>query len=130
MVTRGYLDFRNAEPAFPQWQPFTRDWAARAARGAGTRKTIEPGKVVQTSYFYGGRFFPFGRTWGGAFAPSGTCTPQPVCPTFDPGGPPGFPPGQVPPVSDPQCMTPEPIILPSAAPTPTRTPTPRPTTKN
>jgi membrane peptidoglycan carboxypeptidase len=120
---RGYLDFSKAEPGVPEWQRFNRDWAARAARGTGVGKTIEPGKVVRTSYFYGGRFFPFGRSWGGAFAPSGTCTPQPVCPTFDPGGgPPGLPPGQVPPIIDPVCAPPEPSAEPAVTPGPGKTP--------
>jgi peptidoglycan glycosyltransferase len=133
METRGFLDFSKAEPNFPQWQPYTQDWAARAARGPGTRKTIEPGKVVQTGYFYGGRFFPFGRTWGGSFAPTDTCTPQPICePTGGGNGGGHFPPGQIGPIiieptPDPGCPTPEPT--PSKTPSPTRTPTPTATPK-
>jgi hypothetical protein len=134
MVTRGYLDFSRAEPGFPQWQPYTRDWAARASRGSGTGKTIEPGKVVRTSYFYGGRFFPFGRTWGGAFVPAGTCEPPPVCPTVDPGGgPPAFPPGlgaTLPPALDPACATPEPAGSSGPGGPPGQTPTPRPTSRS
>jgi peptidoglycan glycosyltransferase len=127
METRGYLNFGKAEPGFPQWQPFTQNWAARAARGSGTGKTIEPGKTVRTSYFYGGRFFPFGRTWGGSFAPSESCTPQPVCPTFGPGGGPDLPPGLEPEASlDPACPTPEP----SRTPRPTTSPTPAATPKD
>jgi peptidoglycan glycosyltransferase len=127
MVTRGYLDFSKAEPGFPQWQPYTRDWAARAARGSGVGKTVEPGRVTRTSYFYGGRHFPFGRTWGGAFAPRETCSPVPVCPTPDPGGfPPGFPPGPglpLPPAADPACASPQPSAAAVApSPTPRRTP--------
>jgi peptidoglycan glycosyltransferase len=130
MQTKGYLDFSKAEPGFPQWQPYTQDWAARAARGAGTRKTIEPGKVVQTSYFYGGRFFPFGRTWGGAFAPTETCTPQPICSPDNGngggggGGNPHDPPVIViDPTFDP-CLTPPPTE--SSTPSPTRTASPTP----
>ena len=37
MVTHEYLDFSKAEPAFPQWQTYTKEWAARAARGVGVR---------------------------------------------------------------------------------------------
>jgi membrane peptidoglycan carboxypeptidase len=128
MQTKGYLNFSKAEPSFPQWQPYTQDWAARAARGVGTRKTIEPGKVVQTSYFYGGRFFPFGRTWGGAFAPTETCTPQPVCPPENgngngngPGNP-NEPPVVIEPTFEP-CLPPP---TESATPSPTRTPSPTP----
>ncbi len=103
MVTREYLDFTKAEPAFPQWQTYTREWAARAARGVGVaggpRRTL-------TSYFYNFNFHPFGASWGGTFAPTATCSPIPqVCV-----------PGQLPPNPDPS--------LPPPTPCPTETPGP------
>ena len=35
-------------------------------------------KGTHTSYFYGTGFFPFGRSWGGIFAPSALCPLAPV----------------------------------------------------
>ena len=42
-------------------------------------------KGTHTSYFYGTGFFPFGRSWGGIFAPSGLCplAPPPTPPPCD-----------------------------------------------
>ena len=42
METKGFLDFSKAEPGFPQWQPFTMDWATRATQGPGTARTLPP----------------------------------------------------------------------------------------
>ena len=107
--TVGALDFSNVEANFPTWQRFDRAWAARAARGAGVAGGP---KGTRTSYFYGTGFFPYGRSWGGIFAPTKVCeplapTPPPCvvdplfpvpCPSFPPpgggggGGGPGKPP--------------------------------------
>jgi membrane peptidoglycan carboxypeptidase len=100
--TIGVLDFSQVESAFPTWNRYDRAWAKRAARGPGVGGGL---KASRTSYFYGGGppFYPFGRTWGGTFAPSKTCKPPapvtpPPCvpdpilglpcpsPTLDPGG--------------------------------------------
>ncbi len=81
MRTVGALDFSSAEPAFPQWQKYTAGWAARAAHGVGVRGGP---KGTRTSYFYDSSFTPFGRGWGGIFAPHETCTPPPPSPScFD-----------------------------------------------
>jgi hypothetical protein len=46
-------------------------WLARAARGPGVAGGP---KGTRTAYFYGGGFFPFGRSWGGfGFPPSRSC---------------------------------------------------------
>ena len=54
-------------------------WQARAARGSGVGGGP---KRTRTSYFYGGGFYPFGRTWGGSFAPSKKCPIGPPPPTL------------------------------------------------
>ena len=81
LVKQGFLDFSAVEPRFPAWQAFTQDWAARAAIGPGTAGGP---KNTSTIYFYNNRFTPFGKTWGGTFAPTDICTPvaPPIC---DPG---------------------------------------------
>jgi membrane peptidoglycan carboxypeptidase len=142
--TRGFLDFSKAEPGFPQWQPNTLNWATRAAQGPGTSLTLPDSgttsssgaktpKVVRTSFFYGGKFFPFGYSWGGEFAPGDTCTPIPLgpCPTAAPHktpGPGGTPPSPTPvPQPTPSCIPPTPGPSPSPTPAPTQRvfPTPR-----
>ena len=93
-----FLDFSHAEPLFPEWQPYTQEWAQRAARGVGVRGGP---KRTRTMYFYNLSFAPFGRTWGGKFKPTEVCSssPQP-CEV-------GGPPTPVPSVIVP-CITPEP----------------------
>ena len=103
-VTGGFLDFSKVESRFPTWQPFTQEWAARAAQGVG----VAGGPMnTRTSYFYGNTFAPFGRTWGGAFAPTEVCAPvvPPTCP----------PPGVSPDPSAPNvpCVTPAPTDTPT-----------------
>jgi len=88
-VTHGYLDFSQVETAHPEWQPFTEEWAARAAQGAGTRGGP---KNTAVTYFFDGRLVPFGKSWGGAFAPTEVCTPLPTpteVPTEQPTNPGG-----------------------------------------
>ncbi len=80
-IQRGFLDVTKFEPQFPEWQKYTRGWAARAARGSGVGGGL---KGSHTSYFYGGGFYPFGRTWGAPFAPTKTCEPLPPSPTPTP----------------------------------------------
>jgi penicillin-binding protein 1A len=81
-VTRGFFDLSEVESNFPSWQKANRNWAARAAIGAGVRGGP---KGTRTSYFHDGRFAPFGRTWGARFAPTKKCpiapieTPPPFC---------------------------------------------------
>ena len=72
MVQGAFLDFSQAEPGFPQWQPYTQEWAARAARGTGV---VGGPRNTRTTYFYNFSFNPFGRTWGGKFAPTEVCQP-------------------------------------------------------
>jgi penicillin-binding protein 1A len=102
MVTKSFLDFSRAEPAFPVWQKADIAWQKRAAKGSG----IAGGpKHTRTQYFYGSGFYPFGQTWGGTFAPTTTCTVVPPSPTVC--------------VSlDPFSPCPEPSIIPSPTPIP------------
>jgi membrane peptidoglycan carboxypeptidase len=107
----GALDFSQVEASWPVWQRADNGWAKRAARGPG----ISGGpKGTRTSYFYGGfpAFYPFGRTWGGAFAPTGLC----------PIGPPPSPTPCINPF-DPLCPSPEPTPSPSNGP-PNKSPKP------
>jgi membrane peptidoglycan carboxypeptidase len=79
IVTRSYVDYSRAETGFKSWQRADAGWQARAARGAGAAGGP---KGTRTSYFYGGGFYPFGRTWGGGgFAPSRACPIGPPPPT-------------------------------------------------
>ena len=91
-VTKGFLDFSNVEPGHPSWVPFTRNWAARAARGPGVRGGP---KHTPTDYFHFGHVYPFGATWGARFPPSKTCPiggppPSPSPPPGSPGPLPSF----------------------------------------
>jgi len=115
MVTREYLDFSKAEPAFPQWQTYTKQWAARAARGVGVRGG--PDNTL-TSYFYNFNFHPFGASWGGSFAPSATCSALPPPPQPCGVGPPNPDPSAPPPTPCP-TQTPGPTSTPHGKPTPT-----------
>jgi membrane peptidoglycan carboxypeptidase len=86
-VTKGFLDFSNVEPGHPSWVPFTRNWAARAARGTGVRGGP---KHTPTDYFHFGHVYPFGATWGAPFPPAKTCPiggPPPPSPSPPPGSP-------------------------------------------
>ena len=90
MVTKAFIDFSKAEAGFKTWQNADRLWQARAARGPG----VAAGRSGRsTAYFYGGfpAFYPFGRTWGGAFAPTKTCPiappPPSACVPGDPASP-------------------------------------------
>jgi membrane peptidoglycan carboxypeptidase len=86
-VTKGFLDFSNVEPGHPSWVPFTRNWAARAARGTGVRGGP---KHTPTDYFHFGSVYPFGATWGAPFPPSKTCPiggPPPPSASPPPGSP-------------------------------------------
>ena len=82
-VTKTFLDFSQAEERFPQWQPFTQEWAQRAAKGPGVAGGP---KKTRTMYFYNLSFAPFGRTWGGPFKPTDVCqaAPPPCPPGIDP----------------------------------------------
>jgi membrane peptidoglycan carboxypeptidase len=94
-VTKGFFNINEVESNFPSWQRANRNWAARAAQGAGRRGGPEG---TRTSYFYNNSFAPFGKTWGAPFAPSKKCpiapkeTPKPTCDLFFPQG--CLPPGQ------------------------------------
>src|SRR5438093_1553507 len=116
MVEKEYLDFSHVEPRFPQWQRYTQGWADRAAKGSGVRGGP---KRTPTSYFLDGFLVPFGRTWGGRFAPTDVCTAVVPCE-----------PGHGPPTPEPSiivpCITPEPSFAPPAPP-PTRPATGHPT---
>ena len=105
-VSRGFFNLNEVESNFPNWQKANRNWASRAARGAGTRGGPEG---TRTSYFYDGAFMPFGKSWGAPFAPTGKC---PIAPVATP-----------PPSCDP--LLPE-LCLPPETPKPDKTKPPKP----
>nr|MBA2380842.1 transglycosylase domain-containing protein [Chloroflexota bacterium] len=82
--TVGVLDFSQIEANHPNWQKADNAWVHRAARGSGVGGGP---KGTRTSYFYGGfpAFFPFGKSWGGIFAPTQKCplAPPPTEPPCD-----------------------------------------------
>ena len=88
-VTRGFMDFGNAERSFgfDRWLKYDRAWSARAARGVGVSGGPEG---TRTMYFYDRSFHPFGANWGGAFKPTETCKPKPVEPPPPPSCDPVF----------------------------------------
>jgi membrane peptidoglycan carboxypeptidase len=116
MVTELVLDFSQAEPRFPQWQPYTQEWAERAAKGPGVRGGP---KKTRTMYFYSLGFHPFGATWGGKFTPTELCQPLVFCP---PGPPTPQPSDAVPciPEPTPSHGNPNDTPGPTNGPTPTK----------
>jgi membrane peptidoglycan carboxypeptidase len=129
MVTQAFLDFSKVEARFPGWKPFTQEWAARAARGAGV---VGGPERTRTSYFYNNSFTPFGKTWGGKFAPTEVCAPV-VPATCPPDGVSPYPSFIVPCITPPPpTETPKPTGNGNGKPTPTPIlpgPTPGPTKK-
>ncbi|MCJ7710686.1 MAG: hypothetical protein MUQ32_07610, partial [Chloroflexi bacterium] len=114
MVTENFIDLRNSEAGYPVWQKADQGWQARAAKGPG--KSGGP-KRTRTAYFYGGGFYPFGRSWGGSFAPTKTCPPAPpspsICVSLDPLLPcPSIEPGLPPDVVNPGNGKPKPTKQP------------------
>jgi membrane peptidoglycan carboxypeptidase len=106
--TIGALDFSQVEAGHANWQKADNGWARRASRGSGVGGGL---KGSATQYFYGQGFFPFGRSWGGTFAPSKLCPlapppTEPPCsdpfgifcppPSGDPGPTPSHGPGKTP----------------------------------
>jgi membrane peptidoglycan carboxypeptidase len=77
--TVGALDFRQVESGHANWQRADNGWARRAARGSGVGGGL---KGSSTQYLYGTGFFPFGRSFGGTFAPTKKCplAPPPTQP--------------------------------------------------
>ena len=119
MEERYFLDFSNVESRFNKWQRANQDWAERAARGSGV---YGGPRRTPTSYFFDNFLVPFGRTWGGRFAPRNVCTFQPpIC--EDPGG---GPPTPEPSVIVPCVTLPPPTTEPTkpGGPKPTATPDP------
>ncbi len=101
-VTVGALDYSQIDAAHPTWQRYDNGWLKRAARGSG----VSGGpKGTHTSYFYAPGFYPFGRSWGGIFAPTTLC---PLAP----------------PPSPPPCDNPFGLFCPSSPPPGEPTPTP------
>ena len=78
MQARTFIDFSQVEAGVKSWQKADVLWQARAARGVGVGGGP---KRTRTSYFYGGGFYPFGRSWGGSFAPSAKCPIAPPPPS-------------------------------------------------
>jgi membrane peptidoglycan carboxypeptidase len=75
MKTVGALDFSQLDANNPSWQKADNNWARRASRGPGVGGGP---KGTHPSYFYGQGFYPFGRTWGGIFAPTKLCPLAPA----------------------------------------------------
>jgi len=74
-VTKGFFDLNEVDSGFPNWQQADRNWAARAARGAGVRG----GSMgTRTAYFYGGfpAFYPLLLPPGATPCPTGTPSPS------------------------------------------------------
>ncbi len=115
MVTQTFIDFSTYDAGFTQWQKADIAWQDRAAKGPGVAGGQ---KKTRTAYFYGGGFYPYGRTWGGTFAPKDLCpigTPSPsLCVSLDPASP---------------CPSVEPTASPTGTPSPTTTPKPGHTSK-
>jgi peptidoglycan glycosyltransferase len=93
-VSRTFIDFSRVESGFKSWQKADILWQQRAARGPGVSGGPER---TRTAYFYGGGFYPFGRSWGGAFMPTKKCPigppPPTICVSVDPLSPcPSLPP--------------------------------------
>jgi membrane peptidoglycan carboxypeptidase len=74
METRSFIDYSKAESGFKAWQKADAGWQSRAARGPGVRGGP---KGTRTAYFYGSgdgiSWYPYGRSWGGRFAPTKKC---------------------------------------------------------
>jgi membrane peptidoglycan carboxypeptidase len=85
-VTRTYSGFASTEAGHQSWLRADLAWLGRAARGAGVAGGP---KGTRTAYFYGGGFFPFGRTWGGFGFPPGRECPIGGPPKPGPDGPSG-----------------------------------------
>ena len=92
METKSFIDYSKAEAGFKAWQKADAAWQARAARGPGVRGGP---KGTRTAYFYGSgdgiSWYPYGRSWGGSFAPTKKCPigppPPSVCVSTDPASP-------------------------------------------
>jgi membrane peptidoglycan carboxypeptidase len=72
MVTRAYMDYSKIEGGPKSWVKADLAWQARASRGSGVAGGP---KRTRTSYFYGGGFYPFGRSWGSSGTPPGKKCP-------------------------------------------------------
>ena len=129
------------EGRFPAWMDADRDWLRRAARGPGAAGGPDR---TRTSYFYNGRFQPYGASWGpltagdgcGSPSPSPSCfevpTPDPVTgevPSFAVPSPSGSEPVPLPcpPPSEEPSASPSDSGLPSLEPSPSLEATPTPT---
>ncbi len=127
-VAKSFVDYSRAESGFKTWRKADANWQARAARGPGV---VGGPERTYTAYFYGAgsgiSWFPYGRSWGGAFAPSSKCPlappPEPTpCVSIDPASPcPTLPPEPIPLPSDPGAAA-----VGYVAVRPQPTPTPRP----
>ena len=67
------------EGRFSNWLAADRDWLRRAEIGAGTGGGADKSR---TSYFYNGRFQPYGASWGPLFGGRGLRHPEPVSLVF------------------------------------------------
>ena len=99
VVSKTFVDYSAAEPGFKAWQKANAAWQKRAAKGPGVRGP----KGTRTAYFYGSgdgiSWYPYGRSWGGKFAPAKECPlglppstcvstdPASPCPSVEPSGP-------------------------------------------
>jgi membrane peptidoglycan carboxypeptidase len=132
------------ESRFSNWLAADRDWLRRAETGVGTAGGPDRSR---TSYFYNGRFQPFGKSWGPLLggegcaspSPSPSCIPLPtpdasgvipsieIPPPVDSGSVGGSqPPAAVPcpPASEAPSLSPEPSPSVELSPSPELTPSP------
>jgi membrane peptidoglycan carboxypeptidase len=68
------------EDDHPEWLQADRNWIKRAQRGPGT---VGGPRRTATTYFYDGRFVPYGRSWGPVLGGAGCASPSPSV-TVDP----------------------------------------------
>ncbi len=124
------------ESRFSNWMAADQDWLRRAAIGPGTAGGSDRSR---TSYFYNGRFQPYGASWGALLggdgcaspSPSPSCVPLPtpdasgVIPSFELPSPGGSLGGSEAPVAVP-CPTPSeaPSISPEPSPSVELSPSP------
>ena len=129
---RGYLVLDDAEAHTRSWNDAVQGWLQRARRGPGVGGNVASSKRTYTAYFFEPYHQPYGRSWGGPFAPTRSCRdvalegagPSPEASPVSP---------SVPDLPLPPEVTPPPITevipVPTEAPTAKPEPTPEPTQK-
>jgi membrane peptidoglycan carboxypeptidase len=130
--SRGYLMLESAESHTRSWNDAVKGWIKRAQKGEGVSASVSPTKSTSTAYFFEPYFQPYGRSWGGPFAPTASCRKAPAAspspePSESPELSPSPSPEESPVPSEPPEVTPEPPVEPTPKPTRKPKPTPEPT---